>query len=176
MAESKLTGDVFYPPEEIIRHAHARDWGTMAAAAEKDLEGFWAKEANELHWFEHWEKVLDESKKPFYQWFVGGKTNIAYNCLDRHTATARRNKLALMWEGEKGEFRSFSAKCADLPTSSGVSAYRRGTASRSTWDAYRNCRSPCLHAPASAPSIPWSTEVLPWRRWRNGLMTASPKF
>ena len=108
MAESKLTGDVFYPPEEIIRHAHARDWGTMAAAAEKDLEGFWAKEANELHWFEHWEKVLDESKKPFYQWFVGGKTNIAYNCLDRHTATARRNKLALMWEGEKGEFRSFS--------------------------------------------------------------------
>jgi acetyl-CoA synthetase len=51
---------------------------------------------------------LDDSNKPFYQWFVGGKTNIAYNCLDRHTKTAHRNKLALMWEGEKGEFRSFS--------------------------------------------------------------------
>jgi acetyl-CoA synthetase len=72
------------------------------------LEGFWAKEASELHWFEPWTKVLDDTKKPFYQWFVGGKTNIAYNCLDRHTKTAHRNKLALMWEGEKGEFRSFS--------------------------------------------------------------------
>jgi acetyl-CoA synthetase len=108
MAEQKLTGEVFYPPEEIVRHANARSWDHLASAAEKDLEGFWAKEANELHWFEHWDKVLDDSKKPFFQWFTGGKTNIAYNCLDRHTITARRNKLALMWEGEKGEFRSFS--------------------------------------------------------------------
>jgi acetyl-CoA synthetase len=108
MAEKKLAGEVFYPAEEVIRHSHVKHWETMAAEAEKDLQGFWAKEANELHWFEHWDKVLDDSKKPFYQWFVGGKTNIAYNCLDRHTVTARRNKLALMWEGEKGEFRSFS--------------------------------------------------------------------
>ncbi len=108
MAEKKLTGESFAPPEEIVRHAHVKSWETMAAFAEKDLEGFWAKEANELHWFGHWEKVLDDSKKPFFKWFTGGKTNIAYNCLDRHTVTARRNKLALMWEGEKGEFRSFS--------------------------------------------------------------------
>lgn len=108
MAEKKLTGEVFTPPEEIVRHAHVKSWEAMSAAAEKDLEGFWAKEANELHWFEHWDKVLDDSKKPFFKWFTGGKTNIAYNCLDRHTITARRNKLALLWEGEKGEFRSFS--------------------------------------------------------------------
>ena len=66
------------------------------------------KEANELHWFKKWDKVLDDSKKPFYKWFIGGKTNIAYNCLDGHTKTFRRNKLALIWEGENGDFRSFS--------------------------------------------------------------------
>jgi acetyl-CoA synthetase len=52
--------------------------------------------------------VLDDSNKPFYKWFVGGKTNIVYNCLDRHVASWRKNKLALIWEGEKGEMRSFS--------------------------------------------------------------------
>jgi acetyl-CoA synthetase len=108
MAEQKLTGEIFYPSNTILKNAHARDWEAIRAQAELNLEGFWAKEASELHWFEPWTKVLDDSKKPFYQWFVGGKTNIAYNCLDRHTKTAHRNKLALMWEGEKGEFRSFS--------------------------------------------------------------------
>jgi len=108
MADKTLSGEVFYPTEESIRHAYVKDWDKMRDEAERDLEGFWAKEANELHWFQHWDKVLDDSKKPFFQWFVGGKTNIVYNCLDRHTPTARRNKLALLWEGEKGEFRSFS--------------------------------------------------------------------
>ncbi len=108
MAEKPLSGEVFYPTDEVVRHAHVKHWEKMRDEAERDLEGFWAKEANELHWFEHWDAVLDDSKKPFYKWFTGGKTNIVYNCLDRHTATARRNKLALMWEGEKGEFRSFS--------------------------------------------------------------------
>ncbi|MCX6120440.1 MAG: acetate--CoA ligase [Ignavibacteriales bacterium] len=108
MADQKLTGEIFYPSNDTIINARARDWEAISAQAEINLEGFWAKEASELHWFEPWTKVLDDSKKPFYQWFVGGKTNIAYNCLDRHTKTAHRNKLALMWEGEKGEFRSFS--------------------------------------------------------------------
>jgi acetyl-CoA synthetase len=108
MSPKQLSGEVFYPPEDVIRHAHVKSWEDMASSAENDLEGFWAKEANELHWFEHWDKVLDDSNKPFFKWFVGGKVNIVYNCLDRHCATARRNKLALLWEGEKGEFRSFS--------------------------------------------------------------------
>lgn len=106
--KNQLTGEVFYPTEEIISYAIAKDWDALAESAEKDLEGFWAKEAQELHWFGKWDKVLDDSNKPFYKWFTGGKVNIAYNCLDRHTQTARRNKLALLWEGEKGEFRSFS--------------------------------------------------------------------
>ena len=108
MGEQKLMGEIFYPSNEVMNKARIRDWEAIRAHAENDLEGFWAKEASELEWFEPWTKVLDDTKKPFYQWFVGGKTNIAYNCLDRHTKTAHRNKLALMWEGEKGEFRSFS--------------------------------------------------------------------
>jgi acetyl-CoA synthetase len=108
MSATQLSGEVFHPSEDVVRHAHVQNWEEMAAAAEKDYEGFWAKEANELHWYEHWDKVLDDSKKPFFKWFVGGKVNIVYNCLDRHCGNARRNKLALLWEGEKGEFKSFS--------------------------------------------------------------------
>ena len=73
MATTTLSGEVFYPSEEIVRHAHVKDWDQMAASAEKDLEGFWAKEANELHWFEHWDKVLDDVNKPFFKWFVVGR-------------------------------------------------------------------------------------------------------
>ncbi len=128
MSDRKLSGEVFYPSPEVLRHAHAKSRDELSASAERDLEGFWAREANELHWFQHWDKVLDDSHKPFYKWFVGGKTNIAYNCLDRHTSTARRNKLALLWEGEKGEFRSFSyfalrrevCRCSNVLRSLGV--------------------------------------------------------
>ncbi|RPI06702.1 MAG: acetate--CoA ligase [Ignavibacteriae bacterium] len=108
MGKQKLTGEIFYPSSDIMLRARVNDWDEIRAKAEVNPEEFWAKEAGELHWFEPWTKILDESKKPFYQWFVGGKTNIAYNCLDRHMNTAHRNKLALLWEGEKGEFRSFS--------------------------------------------------------------------
>ncbi|HEX2865606.1 MAG TPA: acetate--CoA ligase [Ignavibacteriales bacterium] len=106
--EKKLHGEVFYPSEAVIHKAIAKDWDKICQEADEDLEGFWEKEANELHWFKKWDKVLDDSQKPFYKWFTGAKTNIVYNCLDRHTQTFRRNKLALIWEGENGEFRSFS--------------------------------------------------------------------
>ncbi|MGB5873481.1 MAG: acetate--CoA ligase [Bacteroidota bacterium] len=108
MPDKALAGEIFHPSEEVVARATVKRWDDLAAGAEKDLEGFWANEAAELHWFEPWTKVLDDSKKPFFKWFVDGKTNIVYNCLDRHTQTARRNKLALIWEGEKGEFRSLS--------------------------------------------------------------------
>ncbi len=108
MADKAMTGDVVYPSDDVIARARVKRWEDLAEAAGRDLQGFWAAEARELHWFEPWTKVLDDDRKPFFKWFVGGKTNIAYNCLDRHVQTWRRNKLALMWEGEKGEFRSFS--------------------------------------------------------------------
>jgi acetyl-CoA synthetase len=108
MKTNKLSGEVFYPSEDVLRTAAVKRWEDLGASAERDPQAFWAKEAGELHWFTRWEKVLDDSRKPFFQWFTGATTNIVYNCLDRHISTARRNKLALLWEGEKGEFRSFS--------------------------------------------------------------------
>ncbi len=80
----------------------------LARMAELDLEKFWEEQANEFVWFSPWEKVLDDSKKPFYKWFVGATTNIVYNCLDRHVQSWRRNKLAIIWEGENGDQRTFS--------------------------------------------------------------------
>ena len=107
MSEKKLSGDVYHPTEEVINNANAK-CDELYNFAEKDYEGFWAKEAEELHWFQKWDKVLDDSNKPFFKWFTEGKTNICYNCLDVHLDSARRNKLALIWEGEDGEFKSFS--------------------------------------------------------------------
>lgn len=108
MAVKNLSGEVFYPSQDIINNSIIKDWDALNKSAQEDFQKFWEKEAEELHWFIKWDKVLDDSSKPFYKWFTGGKTNIVYNCLDRHTQTYRRNKLALIWEGEKGEFRSFS--------------------------------------------------------------------
>ena len=107
MSEKKLSGDVYHPTEEVIDNANAK-CDELYNFAEKDYEGFWAKEAEELHWFQKWNTVLDDSNKPFFKWFTEGKTNICYNCLDVHLDSARRNKLALIWEGEDGEFKSFS--------------------------------------------------------------------
>lgn len=104
----KLTGEVYYPSEDIKNNANVANWDELNAKANANYEGFWSEMADELHWFEKWDKVIDDSKKPFYKWFTGAKTNIAYNCLDVHMKTFRRNKLALIWEGENGEFRSFS--------------------------------------------------------------------
>lgn len=106
--KTKLEGEVFYPTPETLTGTHVPDWEAQAAQASNDLTGYWAGRAEELEWVRKWDTVLDESKKPFYQWFVGGKVNIVQNCLDRHVKTWRRNKLALIWEGEPGDQRTFS--------------------------------------------------------------------
>lgn len=107
-SETKLSGEVYYPSPEIVAQANVRDLEAVYRRAGGDLEGFWAERAAELEWYRPWDKVLDESKAPFYQWFVGGKTNIVLNALDRHQKTWRRNKLALIWESESGENRTYS--------------------------------------------------------------------
>ena len=66
----------------------------------QDPDGFWADEAKELTWFQPWTKVVDESKKPFFRWFVDGKTNVAYNCLDAQVAKGLGDKVAIVYEGE----------------------------------------------------------------------------
>ncbi|WCM40046.1 acetate--CoA ligase [Thermus antranikianii] len=98
---------VFYPSEEFRSRAHIKseeEYQRLYEESLKDPEGFWGRVASELHWFEPWQKVL-EGDLPHAKWFVGGKTNLSYNALDRHVQTWRRNKAALIWEGEPGEER-----------------------------------------------------------------------
>lgn len=94
-----MRGEVFAPSPESVANAIIKSYEEMARAADKDPQAFWGARAEEFEWFKQWDRVLDDSNKPFYKWFVGGQTNIAYNCLDRHVKTWRRNKLALIWEG-----------------------------------------------------------------------------
>src|SRR3990172_8623205 len=82
-----LEGEVYYPSDQVVAGARLKDWESMANLAAKDLEGFWATEAEELEWYRKWDRVLDDSKKPFYKWFVGAQVNIVHNCLDRHQKT-----------------------------------------------------------------------------------------
>ncbi len=101
---SLLASDnLIYPPEKFVQQAHVRDLNIYDSAAE-DLEGFWAQQAEQLDWFEKWDKVL-EWDLPYSKWFVNGKLNVSYNCIDRHLATRRKNKAALIWEGEPGDSR-----------------------------------------------------------------------
>ncbi|MBI4464618.1 MAG: acetate--CoA ligase, partial [Acidobacteria bacterium] len=72
--------------------------------ASQDLEGFWAEQAEALDWYKKWDRVM-KWEPPWVQWFLGGKLNVSYNCLDRHVKTWRRNKAAFIWEGEPGEER-----------------------------------------------------------------------
>ena len=102
---------VFPPSPEFSRHAHIHSlevYDSISKRAFDDPEGFWADIASELHWFEPWGKVL-EWNAPFAKWFVGGKTNLSYNCLDRHLSNpSRKDKIAILWEGEPGDVRALS--------------------------------------------------------------------
>ncbi|MBI1795263.1 MAG: acetate--CoA ligase [Chloroflexi bacterium] len=111
MSRSKpqLEGEVYFPSEAVMQQARLKDWDALAEKARKDPQAFWAAEAEELEWFKKWDKVLDDSKKPFFKWFVGAKTNIVHNAIDRHLNSYRKNKLALIWESEDGKLeRTFS--------------------------------------------------------------------
>jgi len=96
-----------YPPSPAFReHAWVRDPRVLTDAA-KDPEGFWAEQAGKLRWSRPWTRVLDWDP-PFAKWFVGGTLNVSDNCLDRHIETARRHKVAFVWEGEPGDRRVIS--------------------------------------------------------------------
>jgi len=121
---------VFEPSDEFRSRAHIRslaEYERLYKEAELDPEGFWAGIARELHWFKPWDRVL-EWKLPFAQWFIGGQLNLSYNCLDRHVASWRKNKAALLWEGEPGDARALTyqqllyevSKCANVLKSLGV--------------------------------------------------------
>jgi len=96
----------FPPPDSFRKSAHVSD-PEIYERATADPEGFWAEQANTLEWFKKWDTVL-EWTPPHAKWFVGGKLNVSVNCVDRHIKTARRNKAALIWEGEPGDRRTLT--------------------------------------------------------------------
>jgi len=103
--ESLLQEKRLFPPPESFKKAAV---ATSEIYKEgEDPEAFWARTASELHWFERWDKVL-EWNLPFAKWFVGGKINASYNCLDRHIGGPSRDKTAIIWEGEPGEQRTIT--------------------------------------------------------------------
>ena len=110
MADEKVTPEieallkedrVFEPPAAFVKQANINDPG-IYEKADQDPEGFWAGFASELDWSKPWTTVLDW-QPPDVKWFVGGKINVCVNCVDRHALGARRNKRALVWEGEPGD-------------------------------------------------------------------------
>lgn len=97
----------FPPPVEFTAQAHIsseEQYQEMWQRAKDDPAGFWGEMAQNLDWFQPWQKVM-EGTMPETQWFVGGKLNVSYNCLDRHLTTWRKNKAAIIWEGEPGDTR-----------------------------------------------------------------------
>jgi acetyl-CoA synthetase len=101
---------VFPPPPEFAAHAYIKtfeEYERIYAKAAADPVAFWEMQAEQLDWFEKWSAGL-EWNEPFAKWFVGGKINASYNCLDRHLNTSRRDKAAFIWEGEPGEQRTLT--------------------------------------------------------------------
>jgi acetyl-CoA synthetase len=97
----------FPPSAQFAANAHVKslvEYEALHQRAAADPEGFWAEQAESLSWFKKWAKVL-EWNEPFAKWFVGGKINACHNCVDRHLDGPRRNKAAIIFEGEPGDSR-----------------------------------------------------------------------
>lgn len=102
------TEDIIYPVQGLVDgDAFVKDWKEVRRESVENPEEFWDKIAREFVWFEEWNKVL-EWDYPYAKWFTGGKLNITYNCLDRHVDSHRKNKIAIVWEGEDGTERTYS--------------------------------------------------------------------
>ncbi len=103
--EQLLDQERFAPPAQFAEQANVTDRAELDAAAEADHEAFWERQARALDWAEPWSQVLDWSNPPFAKWFVGGKLNVAYNCVDRHVEAGIGDRVAFHWRGEEGEER-----------------------------------------------------------------------
>jgi len=96
----------FPPPASFADNAAIASWEQYQNLYQESIEEpekFWARVAENLHWFKKWDRVLNWDNPPFVRWFEGGKTNLCYNCVDKHLSTWRRNKAAILWEGEPEE-------------------------------------------------------------------------
>jgi len=103
---------VFKPPEELSKGAYIKsldEYREVYQRSVDDPEGFWGEIAEQLDWYKKWDKVLVEDfKEAKHEWFVGGKLNVCYNCVDRHLKTWRKNKAALVWEGDIGDSKTLT--------------------------------------------------------------------
>ncbi|MGW5792562.1 AMP-binding protein, partial [Saccharopolyspora sp. NPDC003752] len=97
---------VHAPSQEFAAQANATS--ALYEEASADREAFWAKQAERLAWDTKWDQVLDWSNAPFAKWFVGGKLNVAYNCVDRHVEAGNGDRVAIYWEGEPGDSREIT--------------------------------------------------------------------
>ncbi len=114
MSQNHAEGPSAYPPSDDFA-AQANATAELYSEAEKDRLAFWAKQANRLSWDTPFDEVLDWSEAPVAKWFVGGKLNVAYNCVDRHVEAGNGDRVAILWEGEpKGDSRD-----ADLRRTAG---------------------------------------------------------
>ena len=108
MAENR----VFPPPASISKGAYIKSLDEYREIYERsvhDPEAFWAEMAEQLDWERRWDKVcVDDFAQAKHEWFVGGKLNVSYNCVDRHLNTYRKNKVAFIWEGDNGDSRTIS--------------------------------------------------------------------
>ncbi|HEX7371437.1 MAG TPA: acetate--CoA ligase, partial [Thermodesulfobacteriota bacterium] len=103
----------FPPSKEFSSKAHIKsleEYKKLYEKSVKDPDGFWGEQAQNLEWFKKWDKVLDYSfgDNLYVKWFQGGKINVTVNCLDRHLKTAKKDKVALLWEGEPGDSRKYT--------------------------------------------------------------------
>lgn len=109
---SETEKKLFPPPKEFSEKAHIKsleDYERLYAESISDPEGFWSRMADEITWFKKWEKVVEyDFQKAELSWFRGARLNVSYNCLDRHLASPRKNKAAIIWEAENGENRTFT--------------------------------------------------------------------
>jgi len=102
------TSEFYKPSQSVIEQANVKEYDEQYKRSIEDPQAYWAEQAEELEWYKKWDKVLDDSNPPFYKWFTGGKINIIHNAIDRHLTTERKNKLAIIWEGEPGDVRTFT--------------------------------------------------------------------
>ena len=99
---------IYQQNEKVKISLQGKKLDKMKSQALKNPEQFWGEQAKSLIWFKHWDRVLDSSRAPFYKWFVGGKLNASVNCLDKHIDSDLKNKVAIIWEAEDRENRSFT--------------------------------------------------------------------
>jgi len=100
----------YKPSKKLIKVANVKNYEATLRKAVRNPEKFWAEAAQDLEWFKPWKKVFDNSKRPFFKWFVDARTNLAYNALDRHIGTKIENKIAILWEDETGQTRKYTYK------------------------------------------------------------------